>query len=202
MVSDCGTGRRHRSGAGAAAGSVRASLLFWGFWSLQAALALGQQLSKTGSVLHRGSRGGGAAGTGTKGLLFPGSAGRAGGGSCPPGSAAQGTGSLKWLFQGKADCFSTWSRNQVRGAWCALVSRSRGICQMRPRGVEASSTHKAGGGMWQSQALARCSGHTPSQRLLPRSAEPRTSIACGGASQPADNRLFWKTLGKGTPTRF
>lgn len=54
-------------------------------------VALGQRLSKTGSVLRRGSRGGRASGAGTKGLLLltAGSAGGAGGGSCLPGQAAQ-----------------------------------------------------------------------------------------------------------------
>lgn len=54
----------------------------------------------------------------------------------------------------------------------------------------------------QSWPLARCSLHTPSQRLLPTSAEPHTSIACGGVSQPADNQLLRKALEQGTPTHF
>lgn len=133
MVGVCGTGRRHCSGAGAAAGSVPASLLFWGFWSPQAALAPGQRLSKTGSVLRWGSRGGGAAGTGTKGLLFPGSTGRAGGGSCPAGSAAQGTGSFSF---GRRSGFSKEKRI-VFPPGPAAKSREPGVLWCHGHGASA-----------------------------------------------------------------
>lgn len=154
-------------------------------------------------------------GTRHKGALVPGCVQRAvparRGGQLParPGSVGNGQPFLceeKWLFQGKADCFSTW-HSQVPGARCAVVSQLWGIWWVQPRRVEASSGPEARGWMCQqhqmwSWALAHRSRHTPSQRLLPRNAECQTSAVCGGVSQPADTQLLWKALGKGTPTRF